>query len=97
MPRTHEYFHSSAPRVFGDGRADHKLPFAPDDLAHAGQRLCRSRPDQRTGVDLVRLCRGDRRALPLLQLRRCDAYSMSLPFVLVNMAMTADGKITSAN
>jgi hypothetical protein len=59
--------------------------------------------------DFVSLRRSDPRALPLFQLRRRDADFMKLkpvekskkkskvPFVLVNMAMTADGKIATAN
>src|SRR6266571_9009897 len=97
MPRTHAHFHLSTLLVHGGGRAGHELPFAAIDLAHAGQRLCGSRPDVGTGVDPVRLRRGDSRALPFLQLRRRDADFMSLPFVFINMAMSADGKIATAN
>src|SRR5208282_6737629 len=54
----------------------------------------------------VRLRRGDPRALPLFQLRRRDVdfvkskpknRNSKPPFVFVNMAMTADGKIATAN
>ena len=75
-------------------------------FADAGERVCRAGRNARTRNGFVRLRRGDPRTLPFFQLRRCDADFMNpkskvqnpkLPFVLVNMAMTADGKIATAN
>ncbi len=94
-------------RVSNRGCAADELSSAGIHAADAGQRVRRAgRKIARTRPDFVRLRRSDPRALPLLQLRRCDADFMNpkskiqspkLPFVFVNMAMTADGKIATAN
>ena len=88
------------------GRAADEFSSAALHAADAGQRVRRAGRNARTRNDFVRLRGGDPRALPFFQLRRCDADFMSpkfkiqspkLPFVFVNMAMTADGKIATAN
>src|SRR5207249_3873332 len=61
-------------------------------------RIRRPWRDPWAGPRVIRLCRSGAKTLSLFQLRRCDVDSVSaLPFIYLNVAMTADGKLAPAN
>src|SRR5205823_135230 len=70
-PRPHGPLHRPGLRVPRRGRAGHQLPPAPIQPARHDLGVRRTRAGPR------RLRRGDRRGLPVLLLRRCDADPVS--------------------
>src|SRR5207249_1327182 len=97
MPGTHPRFYLP-PVFFQDcGCVIDQLPPPAIIVVDARQRLRGSGRNARQRHYFIRLCRGDWRAVSVLQLRRRHADFMKLPFVFINMAMTTDGKIATAN